>query len=279
MSEPMLGTGAIAVESDGGTFKLLSWRSARESLGYLGLQILVVALFLTTWQLAADHGVVDEFFVSSPSAVGEKLYDWFADGSIWHHMVVTLREALYGWTLGSAVGIVIGFVLGRVEPLNRVFAPLLHLANTLPRVALAPLFIVWFGIGELSKVLLVVTIVIFIMVFSTHTGVTTVNRDYILTARLLGAGEWQLTRKVILPWCVPFIFVGLRWGLAWSLSGAVIGEFLAARAGLGYLIYYHAGVLDNAGVLAGCVLLLAMALVFLILISLAERRLLRWRPQ
>jgi NitT/TauT family transport system permease protein len=170
-------------------------------------------------------------------------------------------------------------VLGRVEVLRRIFIPLLHLANTLPRIALAPLFIFWFGIGEPSKVILVVTIVLFIMIFNVYSGVLTVSRDYLLTAKLLGKSEWQIAREVIIPWCVPWIFVGLRLGLAWSLSGAVVGEFIAARLGIGYLILNSASNLDNAGVLAGCVVLLALATVFFVVVSAAEKRMSKWRPE
>ncbi len=267
-----------AVEAETSSVPGPATRASEWKAGYLLLQLLVVATFLGLWEFLGAFNIVDPFFISSPTAIGLKLYEWFSEGSIYIHLIVTLREALIGWVIGSIGGIVIGFVLGRVILLRRVFVPLLHLLNTLPRIALAPLFIFWFGIGEPSKVILVVTIIIFIMIFNTYNGVLTVNEDYLLTAKLFGKSEWETLTQVVFPWCVPWIFVGLKLGLAWSVSGAVVGEFIAARAGVGYLIFNSAANLDNAAVLAGCVVLLGIALVFFTFISIAEKQLLKWRP-
>ncbi len=277
-----MSASSVVMEAEAGQGALHTprqWTRSRRAFGYMALRVLVVLLFFAVWQVVADRGIVPQFFISSPADVLKRIGGWIADGSLGNHIVITLREALVGFAGGSIAGIAIGFLLGRVTVLNEVFAPLLHLVNTLPRIALAPLFILWFGIDEPSKMVLVFTIVIFIMIFNTYGGVQTVNNDYVVTARLLGANEWQLTTKVILPWCIPWIFVGLRLSLAWSLSGAVVGEFLAARAGIGYLIFFYAGILDNSGVLAGSLVLLLMALVFFLTISFVEARLLRWRPE
>lgn len=267
-----------AVEAETSPAPTMRSGEAERKIGSLFLQFLVIGAFLLFWEYAGIFGFIDPFFISSPTAVGAQLYTWFTDGSIYNHLIVTLREALIGWVIGSIAGILIGFCLGRVSILRRVFVPLLHLLNTLPRIALAPLFIFWFGIGEPSKVILVITIIIFIMIFNTYNGVLTVNEDYLLTAKLFGKTEWQILTQVVFPWCVPWIFVGLKLGLAWSVSGAVVGEFIAARAGIGYLIFNAAANLDNAAVLAGCVVLLGIALVFFGVVSVAERQLLKWRP-
>jgi NitT/TauT family transport system permease protein len=238
----------------------------------------VVVSFLVGWQLLEQFGLVNKFFVSSPIAITERIWQWTSSGSIVPDVEVTLHEALEGFAIGAAMGIVVGFLLGRFQLLSDALQPLLDLANTLPRIALAPLFILWFGIDELSKVVLVFTTVVFILLFNTYAGIQTVNEDYVNTARLLGANEWQVTTKVMVPWCIPWIFVGLRLGLAWSLSGAVVGEFLAARAGVGFQIFYASSTFDMTGVLAGCFVLLLMAVAFFVAINFLERRLLRWRP-
>jgi len=266
-----------AIEAETPTNIKTKHRSQEGRLKDFALQFLVVGAFIGFWQYCSSTGLVDFFFISSPIAIGKKLAEWFLSGSIYEHLLVTVREALIGWILGSLAGILCGFVLGRVKPLERVFLPLLHLSNTLPRIALAPLFIVWFGIGEASKSALVFTIVFFIMIFNTHTGIVTINRNYLLTAKLLGKGEIETFIRVILPWCVPWIMGGLRLGLAWSLSGAVVGEFMAARAGLGYIIFNAASTLDNTSVLAGCIVLLGIAMVFFYGIGLFEKRLMRWQ--
>jgi len=266
-----------SIESDGSAAVPKGMNESQKSVTYGILQVAVVLAFLGVWELAAITKIVDPFFISSPTAVFAKAVDWIRDGTIYNHAIITLREALIGWVIGSVIGVLVGFVLGRVEPIRRVFVPLLHLINTLPRIALAPLFIFWFGIGELSKIILVVTIIVFIMIFNTYSGVLTVNNDFLLTARLYGKREWEIMREVIFPWIVPWIFVGLKLGLAWSLSGAVVGEFIAARGGIGYLIFNSASNLDNAGVLAGSVILLILAMVFFLIISMAEKALLKWR--
>lgn len=272
----MKGRKDSAIEADTPSFPASDFKVSRTL--YVVLQGLVIIGFLTIWQFVTDRQWIDEFFISSPLAICGLLIQWISSGSIYPHLIVTLREALTGWVIGSIAGITIGFVLARVKLFRLVFVPLLHLLNTLPRIALAPLFIFWFGIGEPSKVILVVTIIIFIMIFNTYSGILTVNNDFLRTARLLGKTEWQILAQVIFPWCVPWIFVGLRLGLAWSLSGAVVGEFIAARAGIGYLIFNAASNLDNAAVLAGCVILLLCALMFFVVISAVEKWLLRWRP-
>jgi len=269
----------VAIEADTPAAFTLPRAGGADRLIYPLMQVVILGLFVAGWQFVAVTGLVDTFFISSPAAIFLRLKEWFVGGSVYVHLVVTMREALLGWALGSVIGIGAGFLLGRVRALERLFVPLLHLLNTLPRIALAPLFIFWFGIGELSKVVLVFTIVVFIMVFNTYAGVQTINRNYLLTARLLGKSHWQTLAQVIFPWCVPWIMTGLRLGLAWSLSGAVVGEFIAAKAGLGYLIFNAASNLDNASVMAGCVVLLGVALLFFLAIGATEKALLKWKPE
>jgi NitT/TauT family transport system permease protein len=239
----------------------------------------VVAAMLALWQVLSDTKVIDPFFVSSPSKVGERLWNMTERGLIWNHTWVTLQEALWGYAIGCAAGILIGFVLGHSKFLAAVFMPLLNLANTLPRVALAPLFILWFGIGQESKIILVFTVVVVILVFNTYSGTQTVEPDLVTNARLLGANRLQVLMKITFPWTLPWILAGLRIALAWSIGAAVIGEYIAARAGLGYLIFFYAGTLDQTGLLAGCAALLILSGIFFTLLGIAERYLLRWRPQ
>jgi NitT/TauT family transport system permease protein len=250
----------------------------RDWLTTFALRILIIAAFLGLWQLLSDTKVIDPFFVSSPSKVAQRLWDFTSDGTIFHHAWVTLREALKGYIVGSVIGVVIGFILGLSRILSAVFLPLLNLLNTLPRVALAPLFILWFGIGEMSKVVLVFSVVVVILIFNTYAGTQTVDRDIVTNARLLGASRLQVVLKITLPWCLPWIITGMRIALAWSIGAAVIGEYLAARAGLGYLIFYYSGILDQTGLLAGCVVLLILSGFMFGALNVAERYLLRWRP-
>jgi NitT/TauT family transport system permease protein len=260
------------------------WLGGRHQLGTKLLQLAVVLAFLVIWQVVSSTGLIDPFFISSPIDVAKRLWEFrnqagpsSSDTSIFKHALVTLREAFFGLATGAVVGVIVGFLLGQWKLVSDVFSPLLNLANTLPRVALAPLFILWFGIGEFSKVVLVFTVVVFILMFNTYAGTQTIDQDVVATARLLGGNRRQIMRKVTLPWCVPWILSGMRIALAWSLGAAVIGEYLGAENGVGYLIFYYSGVLDNAGLLAGCVVLLILSGIMFALLSIVERRLLRWK--
>lgn len=257
----------------------------RGRLFVLMLQLVAIGALIGFWQIAASTGLIDRFFISSPVAVVKRLWE-FRDnvggttrGPVWHHVWVTLREAIYGLVTGAVAGIVIGFVLGQFRLLADALHPLLNLANTLPRVALGPLFILWFGIGEESKSVLVFTVVIFILIFNTYAGVQTVDHDLVSAARLLGGRRHEVLWKITLPWCVPWILAGLRIALAWSLGAAVVGEYLGASDGVGYLIFNFSNVLDQTGVIAGCVVLLLMSFVLFGVLSLFEKRLLHWRVQ
>lgn len=250
----------------------------QRAISRYALRFGVVAAFLILWQFVSDRGIVDPFFISSPTKVGSRVLVLLQTRQTYEDVVITLREAMLGFAIGTAIGVIVGFILGQLRLLDEAVQPLLNLANTLPRVALAPLFILWFGIGEPSKVVLVFSVVVFILIFNTYTGTKTVDRDFIAVAETLGARRWQLMLTVTLPWCLPWIFAGMRIAMAWSLGGAVIGEYLAAKAGVGYRIFYFAGILDNSGLLAGCVVLLLMAVTLFAALALVERRLLSWRP-
>lgn len=243
------------------------------------IRIAVLAALIGIWQLLSASGIVDPFFISSPSRVASLLWSQANEGTLFSDAWVTLREALKGFVYGSVVGILVGFGLGYSRTVTGIVMPILNLLNTLPRVALAPLFIIWFGIGESSKVALVFSVVVVILLFNTYAGTQTIDRDILTNARLLGASTLQVLTKITLPWCLPWIFAGMRIALAWSLGAAVIGEYLAAQAGIGYRINEYSGVLNQTGVLAGCVALLIMSGFLFGVLGLAERYLLRWRPE
>jgi NitT/TauT family transport system permease protein len=240
--------------------------------------VLVVLVLFVIWQILSDTKTIDPFFVSSPTRVGSLLWQWRDQASFWHDVVVTLSEALWGYLIGCVAGVIIGLALGQSRILANTFMPLLNMANTLPRVALAPLFILWFGIGEESKVILVISVVITIVIFNTYAGVQTIEEDLVTNVRLLGASSFQVLTKIVFPWTLPWILSGFRIALAWSIGAAVIGEYIAAEAGLGYRIFYYSGVLNETGLLAGCAALLILSGILFAILGAIEHYLLRWRP-
>ena len=239
----------------------------------------VLVLLLGGWEWAVRSGRADAFFFAQPSTIWAFLVDEFAEGGIWLHIGVTLRETLLGFAIGAAAGIVAGIVRTQSAFVAGVTDPFMTILNVLPRVALAPMFIIWFGIGEMSKVALAISLVFFILMLNTEAGMKSLDREMIVTMRALGATSRQLFWKVMLPGAVPAIFGGLRLGVVYSLLAVVVGEMIAARAGLGQRIAFHSASFRTEGVL-GTILVLAMiGLALNFLVARAEQWLLRWRGE
>ena len=197
-------------------------------------QLALGAIILATWQAGATLKLLDPFFFSRPTDIAGRVALWVANGSLWRHLVVTLEEAVLGLIIGAAIGITLGFVLARSPFAARVLDPYIAMLNAIPRVVLAPLFLLWFGLGIWSKVALAVTLVFFIMFFNTYQGVRDADRGIIDSVRMLGASERQLMRHVLLPSALTWIFSSLQTSLGFAMVGAVVGEYLGATRGLGY---------------------------------------------
>ena len=252
----------------------------RLTLAVARLGILAVAL--VSWQLCVHAKIVDPFFWGEPRGVWQTLHDWVtvgtSQGSLGEQIVVTLEEAVLGFIIGSVLGVVCGIALGRVALLSELFGPFLKAANSIPRIILGSIFTVAFGFGIQSKVILAVVLVFFGVFFNAYQGSREVDRNLIANARLLGASRWQVTRDVVLPSAFTWILASLHISFGFALIGALVGEILGANQGLGLLIRSSQNNFDMNGVLAGMVLVAVIALTAEGLITLLERRLLRWRP-
>jgi NitT/TauT family transport system permease protein len=233
---------------------------------------------LAFWEFSAGR-LIDPFWVSSPSAVFKYLYGVFADGSIYGHLAITLYETFTGFFIGAIFGIGFGFALGRREVLAQILDPYVVAFNGIPRIALAPLFIIWFGIGPMSKVILVISVVFFLKFFITFDGVKVVDAVIKNILRFMGASERQILMKVTLPAIVPWITTGLKISLPYAIVAAVVGEFIAASKGLGYLINYNTSLFSTSGALGGIFVLAAVVVLCNEAITRAESHLLRWRPR
>ena len=235
-------------------------------------------VLLTFWELSSGRWI-DPFWVSSPSKVFTYLYEVVADGSIFGHLGITLYETFAGFFIGSILGIGLGFALGRREVLAQILDPYVVAFNGIPRIALAPLFIIWFGIGPTSKVILVVSVVFFLTFFNTYAGVKGVESELKNILRIMGASERQILMKVTLPAIVPWITTGLKVSLPYAIVAAVVGEFIAASKGLGYLINYNTSLFSTTGALGGILILALVVVACNEVINRAESYLLRWRPK
>ncbi|WP_153030468.1 ABC transporter permease [Amycolatopsis sp. YIM 10] len=254
-------------------------RTRRRSPAVLAAQVGLAVLLVAGWEIGSRTGVVDEFFFSKPSDIAARAVEWFGTGYIWDHLGITLLEAALALVLGGFLGLVIGFLLARVEFVARVFDPYLKVLNSLPRVVLAPIFLLWFGLGIWSKVAFGITLVFFIVFFNTYQGVREVDRVLIDNARMLGAGEGQLVRHVLLPSALTWIFSSLHISVGFAIVGAVVGEYLGSSAGVGYLISQAEGTFDTTGVFTGMVVLSVVVLVVDAGVDRVERHLLRWKPR
>ncbi len=241
-------------------------------------QVAVFVGILAAWEGLAARKVLDPFFFSRPSHVAGRIAVWFMSGTIYRHIAVTTQETLLAFFIGAALGVVLGFFFARSPAISRVFEPYIKIANALPRIVLAPIFTLWFGLGILSKVAFGVTLVVFIVFFNTYQGVKDVDRNILNNARMLGASERDLVRHVLLPSATTWILASLHTSVGLALVGAVVGEYLGSARGLGYIIAQAEGVLDTTGVFAGIVVLSVFVLLVDAVVTLIERRMLVWKP-
>ena len=241
-------------------------------------QLILTATVLGLWEIFGRAGVIDTFFFSLPSAIGESIWVWISTGFIFPHLWITLQEALYAFIIGTALGLILGFLLARVRFLERLFEPFVQMFNALPRVVLAPIFLLWFGLGIESKVAFGVTLVFFIVFFNVLQGVKSVDRVLLDNARMLGATERHLIQHVVLPSALTWIFSSLHISVGFAIVGAVVGEYLGAAGGVGYVIAQAQGVFDTQGVFAGMFILMIVVLIVDLGVNRLEKYLLRWRP-
>jgi NitT/TauT family transport system permease protein len=254
---------------------------ANRSLSPVGMRLAQLALVLATlgaWEVLVRMEVIDEFFFPLPSDIFRTVWIWVSSGFIFPHLWVTMQEAVLAFVVGAAAGLFFGFLLARVHFLDRLFEPFVQMFNALPRVVLAPIFLLWFGLGIWSKVAFGFTLVFFIVFFNTLEGVKSVDRVLIDNARMLGASEKQLLRHVFIPSALTWIFSSLHISVGFAITGAVVGEYLGASAGVGYAIAQAQGVFDTKGVFAGMFILMIAVLIIDLLVNRLERHLLRWRP-
>ncbi|GAB2816981.1 NitT/TauT family transport system permease protein [Lentzea nigeriaca] len=245
------------------------------------IRLLLVVAWLVSWELTATY-LIDPFFYSKPSAVAAKLADWFtvgtSQGSIWEQIVVTLQEAVAGFVLGALAGVVLGILLGRSRLLADICAPFIKAANAVPRIVLASLFVIWFGLGMSSKIATAFVLVFFAVFFNAFQGAREVDRNLINNARILGASRVQVLGTIVVPSATSWILASLHSAFGFALIGAVVGEFTGADRGLGLLINHAQGTFDAAGIYAGMIVITVIALLAEWLLTLAENRLLKWRP-
>ncbi len=271
------GTGMTAPDVDAVTTDLRDNSSPRFGSGFMVIcQVVLGLVFLLLWQGASGR-LVDSFFISNPLEVGTRLMEWIADGSLFLHIWSTVYATVMGFLVGSVGGLILGIWLGVSPFTSRLLNPYLNALNALPKVALAPLFVLWFGLGIESKVALAAVLVLFLVFLNTYAGVREVDQDLIDGARLMKATRTQVITKVIVPSAMSWVFAGLKISVPYALIGAVLGEMIAANRGLGYLVQFSGSQFDSAGVFAVLIVIALLAVALNFLVEIVQHRMEQWR--
>lgn len=248
----------------------------------IGLRLLFLFVVLGGWELAARRKWIDPFFYSQPSLIWSQIAEWIRDGTsqgpLWVQIAVTLEETIIGFLIGGIGGIICGIVLGRNKLAADVFSLYINIANSIPRVVLGSVFVIALGLGMASKVALAVVMVFFVVFGNAFQGVIEADKYLIANARILGASRRQVTSAVVIPSAMSWILASLHVSFGFALVGAVVGEFLGAKQGMGLLIATAQGAFNASGVFAAMILLAAVALVANTFLTWMEKRLLKWRP-
>jgi sulfonate transport system permease protein len=239
-------------------------------------QLTALTLVLLVWEAAGRAGLLNPLYVPNPSRIAGALSELFASGRIWPHLEATFTAALAGLVLGIAVGIVIGVVAALVPLIAELLEPVMTLLNAIPRVNLAPLFVIWLGIGVASKVALAFILVAVLIFFAVFTGIRQVDRRLVERVVTLGGDRWALVRHVYLPSVAVWVMSNLKVAVGFAFTGAVVGEFVAATRGLGYLLSFAQSTYNAALMFALVLLIMVVVLVIFALAGRLERRLLRW---
>jgi len=239
-------------------------------------QLAAFAALLALWEAAARADMLNPMYAPSPSRVGAALIDLFSDGRIWPHLEATFSAALGGLALGIAVGIVLGVVAALVPFIAELLEPVMTVLNAIPRVILAPLFVIWLGIGLASKVALFYILVAVLIFFTVFTGIRQVDRRLVERVITLGGDRWALVRHVYLPSVASWVLGNLKIAVGFAFTGACVGEFVAATQGLGYLLSFAQSTYNAALMFALILLILVVVLVIFGIAGRLEKHVLRW---
>ena len=240
-------------------------------------QLAGLAVFLAVWEWAARSGYLNPLYIPAPSKIGAVLVTLFSVGTIWPHLAATFGAALGGLFVGLAIGTILGAAAAMVPVIAELLEPVMILLNAVPRVVLAPLFVIWLGIGLASKIALAFILVAVLVFFTVFTGIRQVDRRLVERVLTLGGGRATLLREVYLPSVTAWLLGNLKVAVGFAFTGAVVGEFVAATKGLGYLLSFAQSTYNAALMLALVFLIMIFVLLIFALSERLEKRLTRWR--
>jgi len=240
-------------------------------------QLVALAVALGLWEWAGHAGLLNPLYFPAPSRIGAALIELFSFGTIWTHLEATFSAAIGGLILGIVVGVLLGSLAALVRPIAELLEPVMMMLNAVPRVVLAPLCVIWFGIGLGSKIALAFVLVAVLVFFTVYTGIKQVDRRLVERVKTLGGGRWTILREVYLPFVTAWIMGNLKVAVGFAFTGAVVGEFVGASRGLGYLLSFAQSTYNSALMLALVLLIMVFVLAIFGLAGRLENHLLRWR--
>lgn len=247
---------------------------------YLSVHILrwgLLLVFLALWELGARTGFIDTYFYSSPSRIIETLIQQFSSGAIWKHLAATMQAAIFGLIYGFIAGAALGWLAARFKTLSQIVEPVMTLFNSVPRIVIAPMIIMWLGIGIASKIAVAFILVFVVLFFAVYTGIREVNKDLIDRIRLLGGNERDIILNVYVPSVAAWIFSSLRLTVGFAFTGGIVGEYMASSRGLGYMLNFAQNSQNADLMLSTVVLIMAIIMLIFALLGRLEARALIWR--
>jgi len=274
----MRQTDEAAVMSGVGSLTVKDFEDAQErrQRWIIIFRIIVGVCFLSFWEFASGR-LIDKLFVSSPSAVFTRLWKWILDGTLVSNLSITLYATFLGFLIGSLIGFSMGLLFGRFRTFAEIMDPYITALYSIPKIALAPLFIIWFGIGIESKVAVSASIVFFVVFLNTYAGVRDVNPLYLNSLKIMGGSSFSSLRYVIIPSASSWVITGLKVSVPYALVGTVIGEFMSSNRGIGFLISQATGLFDTTSVFSGLIILAMIGAFFNDSLGRIEKYLLRWK--
>jgi NitT/TauT family transport system permease protein len=251
-------------------------RTVLPALRLLGLRLVFLITALAVWQGGVELGIIDPFYVSEPTAVVSRLSELIFTQQLYTDMAFTLQNTLIGFAISAVAGVGTACLFYKVPLLQKIVDPYILALYSTPRLALAPLFIIWFGIGPASKIALVVSLCYFVMLLNTYSGLVNVDKRLINQVKMMGGGDWFVFRKVSLPASVPWVLAGTRVGMGFALMGAVVGELIISERGLGLRLSRASGLFDTTTVFAYLVVVAILGMVIDQLLRVLEKSLAGW---
>ena len=253
--------------------RMTSWQKSYPNW----VSIVSILCLLALWELICQSGIVSSLFLPAPTAIISALLQMIADGEIGVSLAASLYRILAGFFIGSLVGLAVGLVTGTSALMDKIGTPIVNAIYPIPKIALLPLFILWLGIGELSKVTIIALGVFFPVAMNTYSGVKNVDTLLLKVAASFNASWWMTMKSVVLPNALPMIFAGLRLAAGTSLLLLVAAEMIAAQVGIGALILHYGDLMITDRLMAGVIVLSLLGLVFNLILQFLERKAIPWK--